>query len=168
MQMILLNLPIVFGWSMEVYLIIILYACLTYLFWDWLFKKFIKKEKSRKIISGLTTIFISPIIYLKIVPIVFFIFGYLPAKEFSSEKWLDEKQNRYVLTEDLIESQILIGKTREEVETILGKHSSQYDDINHWTYYAGLKPQILNIDPYYILFIEFRNDKVINVQIEST
>ncbi len=157
----LLYIPELFGISIEVYFIIIFLGFWTFFFWRWLFKRLIKDDKKRKIATWCTTIFVSPIIYILIMLVFFFCLSYYPTHDFNKQKWESDTEKRYELSEDLIESKILIGKTKKEVIEILGEPDGWKED-DYWSYYLGFKPSLLGIDPDY-LDINFKNNKVITV-----
>ena len=64
---------------------------------------------------------------------------------------------------DIIQSKMLLGKTKNEVRNILGDNSDNKDSFNVWTFGLGVRPELFNIDDSY-LEIEFQNDKVVNVE----
>ena len=157
----LLYIPELFGVSIEVYFILIILGICTFFFWRWLFKRLIKDNKIRKIATWCTTIFVTPVIYILIMLAFFFSLTYYPTSDFNKQKWVSDSKKRYELSEDLIESKILIGKTEKEVTEILGEPDGAKQE-NYWSYCLGYKPSIMGIDPDY-LDIEFKNDKVITV-----
>lgn len=59
------------------------------------------------------------------------------------------------MTEDIIESEMLIGLTQEEVKQILGGDGTYY--------YVGFVPGFIVIDPD-VLSITYENGKVTNVR----
>ena len=65
------------------------------------------------------------------------------------------------MSKNIINSEMLIGKTKEEVIELLGNKYSDHGE-NHIEYYLGFVPRMLNIDPDY-LDIYFENGKVIKV-----
>lgn len=85
---------------------------------------------------------------------------------FDSKKWKNwngkESFVRWDMTDDLINNYNLQGKTHKEIENLLGKPSngiaSSPDD-----YYYDLGPCRRGID-YGSFYIEFKNDKVIQVE----
>lgn len=91
----------------------------------------------------------------------FFCMSYHPAHNFDKVKWFTNKETRYELSEDIIESEMLIGKTKSEVRQILGDENNS-DQSEHWSYYLGFRPGFINIDPD-VLDIEFEHGRVIRV-----
>ena len=149
--------------SIEVYFILIIIAIPAFYFWRWLFKKFIKADKTRKIWTWLATIFLTPCVYVGLILLWIFSISYYPKHDFDRQKWFNEEDKRYELSGDIIYSKMLLGKTRNEVRKILGDNSDNKNSFNVWTFGLGVRPELFNIDDSY-LQIEFHNDKVVNVE----
>jgi len=102
--------------------------------------------------------FISPIVFVR---------AYSP--KFNSEIWKNSIDENIIygetpahlkgeMVEDLIESKILIGKTKEQIESILGKNNFRedvYQDDIIW-YFFQSKNILEGCDKIYIVF----NDKI--------
>jgi hypothetical protein len=159
----LLFIPTIFGFDIELYIILIILGIPTFYFWRWLLKKFISVSKTRKIWTWIATIIFTPIIYVGIVLLIFFRMEYYPNKSFDKQTWLQDTHKRYELSKDIIESKMLIGKTKSEVRQLLGDDAGNKDSFDTWYYGLGIRPEFGNIDDSYLL-IEFKNDKVINVE----
>lgn len=162
----LLNIPIIAGFSIEVYFILIILGIPVYFLCRWFFKKFFKENKTRKAVTWITTIITTPIIYAGLFLLVFFFIQYYPKHDFDQKEWLANKDKRYEYSDDIIDSKMLIGKTKDEVRKILGgvRNSNNNDE---WYYDLGYIPEIGNIDPD-ILVINFQNGKVISVKQRHT
>ena len=118
-------------------------------------------DKNRKWFALIPTIVFSPIIYVSIIIIWILSVSYYPKKDFNKEKWDTNIEQRYEMSKDIIKSEMLIGKTKEEVIEILGQdYYEGGKDIIY--YYLGFVPALFNIDPD-ILDIYFENGKVIKV-----
>ncbi|MCL2346660.1 MAG: hypothetical protein FWC50_00215 [Planctomycetaceae bacterium] len=136
-------------------------------------KFFLKKanlgnDKNRKYIAVLSTVIISPIINFLLVLSFIFYMTYYPTEPFDQQKWETNIEKRYTMSEDVIKSKMLIGKTKEEVVKLLGKECTNCDDEGeHISYHLGLVPGIANIDPD-ILEIYFENGKVVKVSQRRT
>lgn len=65
------------------------------------------------------------------------------------------------MSENIIASKMLIGKSKEQVINLLGKKYFVYHN-NHYSYYLGMVPGINNIDPD-LLDVYFENDIVVTV-----
>jgi len=160
------RIPEFFGVSSEVYLILIIIGASNFFFWRWLINKYAKNNKWRTATTWTATIVATPAIYLGLIGIMFFLMSYHPNHEFDKEKWFGDKESRYELSNDIIDSKILIGKTKHEVRNILGEEGN-VDQSDDWGYYLGFKPGLGNIDPY-ILIIKFKDGKVIHVSQHET
>ncbi|MFD2907622.1 hypothetical protein ACFSX9_02630 [Flavobacterium ardleyense] len=157
----LLIMPELFGISIEVYFIILILAIPTFFIWRWIFRKSIKDKRKLNIATWTATIISMPVIYLGIIILWIFSISYYPSNDFDREKWLNDKEKRYELSEEIIESKMLIGKTKAEVKQILGNEENA-DESDLWNYYLGFRPQLFGIDPD-VLDIEFKNGIVIKV-----
>jgi hypothetical protein len=161
-MLLLLYIPQLFGISIEVYFFLIIISLPIFFFWKWLFKKLIPAFRTRIILTWITTIIITPIIYVGIVFLVFSIIESYPKNDFDRKQWLSDKDERYELTDDIINRRLLIGKSKDQVLEILGDENNSNTD--NWGYYIGFKPEIGNIDPN-SLHIDFKNNRAINVSV---
>lgn len=146
--------------SIEVYFILAIIGFCTFFICKSIFNKFIKEPKKKRIAIWLTTIIGTPIIYVLIILTFIFSISYYTEKNFDSKTWKNDVENRFELSGDLINSGLLIGKTKKQVEQILGKPEDFKADL--WVYDLGFVPSLGNIDPD-ILEITFKNGKVIKV-----
>jgi hypothetical protein len=151
------------GLGIEVYFILILLGIPTFFFWRWLFKKYIQADKIRKIAVWAATIISTPLLYVGIGILYIFSVSYYPTHDFDKQRWHTDEDNRYELSDDLIKSKMLIGKTKNEVRQLLGNETKNQDSVNTWYYGLGYRPGLFNIDPSY-LEIEFQNNKVSDVE----
>ena len=87
--------------------------------------------------------------------------NYYPAADFDKQKWQKDIEKRYELTDDLIDSEMLIGKTMQQVQKLLGD-DYQESGKDRWSYYLGTKPGLFGMDPDY-LDIDFKNGRVVHV-----
>ena len=92
----LLDIPVFFGVSVEVYLILIVLSIPTYLIWRWLLKKYIKVDRTRKIATWTATIIATPLIYVGLILLWIFSISYYPNRDFDKQKWFGDKDKRYV------------------------------------------------------------------------
>ena len=70
------------------------------------------------------------------------------------------KEKRYELSEHLIESKMLIGKTKSQVSQLLSEEENTVDE-DRWDYYLGYKPGFSKCPD--MLSVHFKNNKVIYV-----
>jgi heme/copper-type cytochrome/quinol oxidase subunit 2 len=142
--------------------IIILLVPVYFLFMFIFSKRNVGNKKSRKYIAIIPTIIVSPIIYLMVILIWIFSMSYYPKEKFDSIKWNKNIEERYKMAKDIIEKNILIGKTKDEVIKLLGNdyYESEEGTIS---YYLGLVPGLANIDPD-VLVLYFENGIVVKVE----
>jgi hypothetical protein len=152
--------------DLSVIIILVILAGPIFFIWKWVFKKFVKIEKLSEIATWVVTIIAVPLIYIGIINLWFYSMSYYPKQKFIKEKWFSDKEKRYELSQDLIKSQKLIGKTKAQVYQLLGDEGNS-DSSDYWTYYLGFRPAFANIDVD-LLDIEFKNGVVINVSQHET
>jgi len=87
--------------------------------------------------------------------------GNYPDRDFDKAKWLKNKEKRYEYARDLIESGILLGKSKSEVLTMLGKDAdtTRTDELG---YDIGSKPAVNGVDQSYLV-IDFKSGEVVTV-----
>lgn len=148
--------------SPEVPIIILILAIPTYFICRWIMRKIkIGNDRNRKFLAIIPTVILSPILYIGFVMIWIFSISYYPTSDFDQKEWSSNVEERYKMSEDIIESKILIGKTREEVIQILGTDFLNNNE-SELTYELGFEPGLFNIDPDY-LDIKLENGIVISV-----
>lgn len=154
-----LFIPELFGVSIEVYFIILILSISTFYIWRSIFRKYLIDKQKQKIATWIATIIATPLIYIGLVILWIFSISYYPSNDFDRQKWLNNKEKRYEFSKEIIESKMLIGKTKAEVKAILGDEgNSESSDL--WNYYLGFRPQLFGVDPD-VLDIEFEKGKVI-------
>ncbi|WP_295674607.1 hypothetical protein [uncultured Mucilaginibacter sp.] len=141
---------------LSVVILLVIAAIPVFFFWRLVFRK--NQSKARKrIITVLLTVVTIPILYFLLI------FGwvetvqYYPNRDFDENAWKADSDRRYEYTHDLIKRKLLIGKTRAQVEYVLGKNSDTSQ--TEFYYYIGFRPEITGIDPS-TLIINLRNGKV--------
>lgn len=85
---------------------------------------------------------------------------------FNEKIWKTEKEERFTMSKDLIDSGTLIGKKLSEVTELLGEEYNSYSE-NTISYYLGFIPSPGNLDPD-LLELTFDNDVVIKVRQHGT
>jgi hypothetical protein len=123
-------------------------------------------KKYRKYIAIIPTIMVSPIIYLMVMLIWFFSISYYPEEKFDSIKWKNNIEERYKMANDIIEKNILTGKTKDEIIELLGNDGYESGE-GTVSYYLGFVPGLANIDPD-VLILYFENDVVVKVEQRNT
>ena len=153
--------------SPEVPIIIFILAIPIYLLSIWILRKLkLGNDKNRKYLAIIPTVILSPMTYIGIITIWLFSIWHYPEKDFDKQIWETNIEERYMMSEDIIESDILIGKTKQEIIELLGIDYWTYGE-NHISYYLGFVPGIANIDPD-VLDIYFENGIVIKVSQHET
>jgi hypothetical protein len=148
--------------SIEVPIIILILAIPTYFICKWIIKRLkIGNDNNRKFIAVIPTIILSPIIYFGLVMIWIFSVSYYPTSDFDQNEWKSNIEERYKMSEDILESEMLIGKNRDEVINILGNNYSTNNE-NRLSYELGFVLGLFNINPDY-LYIKFENEIVVSV-----
>lgn len=153
--------------SPEVYVINLVIGIVTFFILRWILKRMIKTSRSLRIASTLIgTIILTPLIYAGLIFCWIAIASYYPERDFDKEKWRTDIEKRYEMTDDLVDNEKLIGKSKKEIKELLGQEEVSMDS-SRWTYYIGYKPGVLGIDPD-ILEIEFKDDKVVKCWTRGT
>lgn len=143
-------------------LIILFLTAPIYLLSKWLLDNLkLGSKKDRKFFAIIPALIVSPLVYIGIIMIWILSTCYYPKKEFNKEEWKTNIEERYKMTENIIDSRILIGKTKEEVIELLGTDNIK-SGKDHILYSIGFVPGIANIDPD-VLDIYFKNGRVIKV-----
>jgi hypothetical protein len=165
----LLEIPVIFGLSIEVYFILIIIAGTTFFFWRWLLRKIIKDGQKRKIFTWFATIIFTPIIYEGLIMLLLFGITYTPSRDFDKSQWLTDKEGRFQMASDIIDSKMLIAKDTNQVKQILGEPSLgsgsnwRQDTVNAWTYDMGNGGGGLGF-MFHNLVVKFDKEQVINVE----
>ncbi len=148
--------------SIEVPIIVLILAIPIYFLSKWILKKWnFGNEKNRKYLAIIPSVVLSPIVYIGLIYLWIFSISYYPTNDFDKQTWKSNPEERYKMSEDIIESKILIGKTKQEIVELLGNDFYSYSE-NHIAYGVGFVPGLFNIDPD-VLDIYFENGKVTKV-----
>ncbi|MCO5945661.1 hypothetical protein [Mucilaginibacter flavidus] len=152
----------IFGFSIEVYFILAILGLPVFFIWRRIFKNRDMQSRTKRIITWIATIVSTPILYVGIMLLIFMAMEYYPKHDFDRSAWVNDKDERYEYSDDIIDSKMLIGKSKAEVRKILGDDGN-VNDSNDWYYSLGFRPELFNIDPD-SMEITFKNNKVISVQ----
>ena len=131
---------------------------------------FVKTIDKRKWLTFLVSLFLTPFIYFYVVyPMINIFSNYHHQKYFSSELWKEQSGLRYELADNMMASDVLINKTKTEVESLLGTYewlswndSEKNYDNNRWNYSLGIEPGAFNTEKECIEIV-FKNDSVIAI-----
>lgn len=88
-------------------------------------------------------------------------------ERFSPDDWRGQPSMRYQMVDDIIESEMFINKTKDEVINALGEPNESYsDETVYFSYYLGNKPSFSTTELTQLILI-FENNRVIKVVEES-
>ena len=157
-----LQIPIFFGLSFEVYLILLLISIPTYFFCRWVFRKRIADKNKRNLSALASTVVLTPIIYVGLIGIFIYFITREPSSDFDKSKWLTDKGGRFSMGDDIVKSKILLGKDTNQVKQLLGQPTWQ-DSLNtSWTYDMGNGGGGLGF-LFHNLSVHFDREKVVKV-----
>lgn len=92
---------------------------------------------------------------------------YLFEERFDKNKWSTSPSQRHQMVDDVIESQMLLGKTKDEVIFILGEpNSSVSNEKDVFLYRLGQAPSFIESKREQLL-IAFENNKVYKVTLAT-
>ena len=128
---------------------------------------FINTIDKRKWLTILVSLVLTPIVYFYVFyPFINIFSNYHHLKYFNSETWTEQPALRYELSDDLIASETLLGKTKSEVKELLGTYewlgwndAKKAEDDSIWNYGLGIEPGAFNTEKE-CLKIRFNNHKV--------
>lgn len=90
---------------------------------------------------------------------------YLFEERFDQDLWRAQPLKRYKMVDDIIESQLLIGKTEDEVIFLLGKPNSIISkENNSFLYRLGEEPSFIKSKREQLLVV-FTDEKVLKVSL---
>lgn len=123
--------------SIAVYIINLVIGIMTFFILRWTLKKFVNTRKLRIVLTWAGTIVLTPVIYIGLTITFVSILFYQPTRGFDREKWLADKEKRYEMRNDIVESEILKNKDKKEVAELLGLPDFGSDTTNIWNYDLG-------------------------------
>lgn len=163
----LLHIPVILGLSIEVYIICFLIAGTTFLFCKWLFKKFIKADKIRKLTALAVALIATPVIYLGLIRLLMLWITYTPSSGFDKAQWLTVKERRFEMADNIIKTKMLISRDTTEVKQILGDPTWRQSTTTAWIYDMGIGGGGLGF-MFHHLVIKFDKGKVVVVEHAKT
>mgnify|MGYP001403698279 CR=1 FL=1 len=122
--------------SPEVPIIILIIAIPLFFVLRWMLRRFINDKKTRNWTSLAVTVIIAPVLYVILVAAFFSFLFYEPQYDFEREPWFANKHSRFEMRDNIIESEILKGKTKSEIIEFIGKPDSA-DSTDVWKYELG-------------------------------
>src|SRR5437868_7357741 len=95
---------LVLSLGIEVYVFLIIIAIPVFFIWRWVFRKFIHTGRKLRFATWIATIFATPIIYIGFFLLFFLSIEHYPKRNFDQKEWLTNKDERYELSDHLIDS----------------------------------------------------------------
>ena len=151
--------------KLDDYFILITIGICTYYICKSVLSKLTRNKSKHETILFFFAAISAPFIYLGLKFSIISAFSYYPERQFDPVRWKDLPEKRFELSKNIIDSNLLVGKTKNQVEKLLGKPMNF--DINEWTYEIGFVPLLGNIDTD-ILIIVFKNGVVTKVEQKNT
>lgn len=132
---------------------------------------FVKTIDKRKWLNILVSLVLTPLVYFYVFyPILNIFSNYHHQKYFNAEIWMEKPGLRYEMTDNILTSDTLIGKSKPEIQQLLGTYewlswndSIKNHDDNLWNYALGLKPGALN-NMKECMTIVFKDGKVTDIE----
>ena len=133
---------------------------------------FVNTIDKRKWLTFIISVIATPFIYFYgFYPMVNIFSSYHHEKFFDSSSWKSTADLRYEMSDDLVASKELIGRSKSDVKMLLGPYEwlSWNDTIhdkdpNYWNYGLGIEPGAMNDQKDNILIV-FRNNRVTEVEL---
>jgi hypothetical protein len=160
----LFDIPIFFGFSMEVFVILLFISIPTYIFFYMLFRNRITDKIKRNLSIWVSTIILTLLIYVGIfAAFIYFLLRQPPNKAFDQSKWIIEKNERFLMGDDLVKSKILNEKDTIQIKQILGQPTWK-DSLNtSWTYDMGSNGSGFGL-LFHSLSVKFENNKAVKIE----
>ncbi|GGI57575.1 hypothetical protein [Winogradskyella haliclonae] len=132
---------------------------------------FLNTVDKRKWLTGLISLVLTPLAYFHLLyPFINIVSNYHHQKYFDAEAWLEKPALRYEMIDFTIESDTLKGKSKTEIETLLGKaewlswdDAKKMHDDNKWNYGLGIEPGAFTEEKSNVEII-FNNNKVVRLK----
>ncbi|WP_299129252.1 hypothetical protein [uncultured Winogradskyella sp.] len=128
---------------------------------------FLNTVDKRKWLTALISLVLTPFVYFfMFYPFINIISNYHHQKYFDAEAWIKKPALRYEMIDHVIESDTLIGFSKDEITNVLGQHEwLSWDDAkkdhnpNKWNYGLGIEPGAFN-NQKDCIEITFKDNKV--------
>jgi len=149
-------------------LIIVLLGIGTGIFYicRWHLRKAIENTRTRKIINWIATIILTPAVAFGLIFCTVYIYNYYSDRDFNAKAWETNKFKRYEFSKNLINSKLLLNKSKKEVKILLGKPESIVES-DSWEYFLGEEPSFVLYGAEFKLMVHFKKGKVDNVGQQS-
>lgn len=113
---------------------------------------FVNTIDNRKWLTILVSLALTPLAYFYMLyPMINIFTNYHHQKRFSVERWHEKPSFRYEMSDDMMASKMLIGKSERAIDSLLGaaewltyKHNLKSHDTHKWNYGLGVEPGAFN------------------------
>lgn len=144
------------------YLVLIQIALVvpSFFFFRFVFRKI--HSTNRKVFSFASTALFHVLLFWLILEINSeLIYPWIRSDKFDSQKWISQKSMRYKMVNDIVNTDLLIGKTKEEVMMLLGNDIEKGPCDECFGYSTNDPDQGFSID-HEVIEIEFDNHNIVN------
>lgn len=141
-------------------------SLITFFLLRWMIGKWTQDAGYKNVFTIGGTFVMTPVIYLVLIMGLLCSSSYYQSTDFDEEVWMSSPDERFRMAEDIIDSRMLIGKTKTEIEALLGSDFSN-TSAYEISYYIGFVPDMFAIDPD-VISIRFANDVVAEVRQRET
>jgi outer membrane protein assembly factor BamE (lipoprotein component of BamABCDE complex) len=137
------------------------------LFLQWISWKYTDRRNKRKL--KIRFIVISSIGFALLFFCVVLLEVYEYESRFTAERWLNDDEERVYLVDDLMNEHELIGKTKEEVFTLLGSptETEYFKEEDNVVYYLGDERGIIRIDSEWLVIWFDGSDKAMKYELRT-
>ncbi len=133
---------------------------------------FVNTIDKRKWLTFIISLILTPFIYFYgFYPMVNIFSSYHHEKFFDSSSWKGTPSLRYEMSDDLVASKELIGRSKDDVKMLLGTYewlswndALQDKDPNYWNYGLGIEPGAMN-DMKDNILVVFKHNRVSEVEL---
>ena len=133
---------------------------------------FVNTIDKRKWLTFIISVIATPFVYFYgFYPMVNIFSSYHHEKYFDSSGWKGSKDLRYEMSDDLVASKELIGRSKDDVKMLLGNYdwlswndSIHGKDLNYWNYGLGIEPGAMN-DQKENMLVVFENNRAVKVEL---
>lgn len=117
---------------------------------------------TRKVATWAITLIATPLIYFALIRLLMFWITYTPSRDFDKVQWHKDREGRFQMAGDIIQSKMLLGKDTSQVKQILGDAVWGNSDST-FVYDMGFGGGGLGF-MFHHLIVKFENNKVVSVE----
>tara|TARA_R110001592_G_scaffold218396_1_gene472450 strand:+ start:584 stop:1081 length:498 start_codon:yes stop_codon:yes gene_type:complete len=144
--------------------LLIVFLCVVFV----LLFLFLNTVDKRKWLTALISLVLTPFVFFFLFyPFLNIVSSYHHQKYFDNNAWIEKPELRYEMIDNTMESDTLIGASKEKIVMLLGNaewlswdDAKKAYDTNKWNYGLGIEPGAFN-DKKECLEITFQDEKVI-------